>query len=484
MLTSSAGYLPLSLGVVYTDKLFVNNVELLSSASGQIIYNDDGVLGSSVDLTYDSDTGTLQTAYISSAEETLAYTNSTESGNIVVDCAKGSDIQIVGGALAANQGASMSLLPTSSGYGGAVRIMAGPGTDRVFSMTPSDYSTPGGVLLLLPGATASGNAVCHMLGTTAGALTISGGSASGTAAEGGWVFLWSTHGSVSLTAGALAPTNTSQQGSIYIVAPNSGTAIAGSVKIASNGITYIWPSVASAAAANGSIMLVTTSAPPVATLSFVPVSGDATISASGVLAIGSTKVLTQHFATNSVDSTKFASKAVTTVKLATTGVSAGSYTRTSLTVDAQGRMTAISSGVGRGYIQCSTSADANYTVAGTNILAFNSVYMSSSGFSLSSGIVTVPVNKTVLIAVNIRASAPAWAVWYLVDGSTGTAITGNHGIQSHSNNRADLESANTISHTIFTTSSGNITFKMRLHAANGTDTVSVKQGSSICVIEI
>lgn len=485
MPTSTEGYLPLSMGVVYTDKLFVHGEEIVSTASGQILYNNNGVLASGPDLTYDSTTGTLHTYHFHAPQPLVdvVYKNSTLSGGIVIDCAVGSDIQLVGGALAANQGASISLLPTTNGFGGAVRIMAGQGTNKQLSTTPSDYTTLGGVLLMLPGATTTGNAVCHMLGTTGGAVTISGGTASGVASNGGSVSISSTLGSVSLKAGALAPTATSQQGSIRIIARNSGTAIPGSVQIISNSITYVWPSVASTAAANGSVMLVTSSIPPAATLSFVPITGDATISSSGVLTVGSNKILTQHLASNSVGSTKFASKAVTTVKLATTGVSAASYTRSSLTVDAQGRLTAVSS-VSRGYLHVVTSADANYTTSGTSIVAFNTTLLASSGYSLSNGILTAPVGKTVLLNVNIRGSIPANASgFYVIDGTNSNSISRIFGL--YAINASTTESAISSSSTIFTTSSGNNTFRLWLfYTPSGSDIVSVKQGTSFSIIEL
>ena len=66
----------------------------------------------------------------------------------------------------------------------------------------------------------------------------------------------------------------------------------------------------------------------------VDVSGDATIASSGALTI----------ANDAVEQAMIADNAVGPDQLADTSVSAASYTNTSLTVDAQGRMTAASSG--------------------------------------------------------------------------------------------------------------------------------------------
>jgi len=53
-----------------------------------------------------------------------------------------------------------------------------------------------------------------------------------------------------------------------------------------------------------------------------------------------------QIADGSVTTTKIANAAVTAAKLASTAVTAGSYTATNITVDAQGRITAASSGTG------------------------------------------------------------------------------------------------------------------------------------------
>ena len=57
---------------------------------------------------------------------------------------------------------------------------------------------------------------------------------------------------------------------------------------------------------------------------------------------------TEHIADSNVTTVKIADDAVTAAKLANTSVSAGSYTNTNITVDAQGRITAASTGSGGG----------------------------------------------------------------------------------------------------------------------------------------
>ena len=483
-LTSHNGVLPLSLGVVYTDSLFINGSSLPDPAPlGEILYNGNGVIASSPNLTYDSDSGTLHTLYLAAAEplEDVTILNSTEGGNINFICKSGSDIQLFGGAVAIYYGASLALLPTSDGFGGAIRIMAGQFMDVGFDLNPS--STLSGTVELLAGASTPGNAICRMTGVPSGSLTIKGGDASGgSSTNGGSVTITSTAGSISLRAGALADPTESQQGSIYITANSAGLGTAGSLKIISNEITYIWPSTVTAAA-NASLMLVTTSSPPIATLSFVPVTGDATITNAGVLTIGAVKVLTAHFATNSVDATKFGPKSVTASKIVSTAVTAGSYTHTNLTVNAQGQLTAASSGTTLGYIQASISANATYTVGGTDIIQFNTVQYSTTGFSLASGVFTVPINRTIMITVLVRANPPAFGEWEIVNGDSGASIANpGAGIHTEANGRPVYDSANAITNMIFVTSTGNNSFKVKF--TFGPDPVEIVAGSVFSIIEI
>lgn len=80
---------------------------------------------------------------------------------------------------------------------------------------------------------------------------------------------------------------------------------------------------------------------------YVALSGDVTVDNAGVTAVGADKVLTSNILDANVTTAKIADDAVTAAKLANTAVVAGAYTSADITVDAQGRVTAAASTVGK-----------------------------------------------------------------------------------------------------------------------------------------
>jgi hypothetical protein len=129
---------------------------------------------------------------------------------------------------------------------------------------------------------------------------------------------------------------------------------------------------------------------------------------TGSEACGQTPALTGDIATS-------AGSCSTT--LATSGVSAGSYTNTSLTVDAKGRITAASNGGGGGYPSNYLVKTGNYTaVKGDNILADTT----SAGFTI-----TMPLSPTQFDQVCISDAAGTFGTNTLTVAGNSSNIMGS-----------------------------------------------------------
>lgn len=332
-------------GVLTVDELYVGNqsIEVAATSDTQILYTSATGFGASGDsgLTFNDSTGTLHVSNLSpfpgserwylqntdlTGSTTITANNTTSGatgGSVTVTTAYGSTPSGHG------TGGSLTFTGATTTTGGTVTLVSGSNgafTGGSLTLNGGNSSTGGGDATL----TSDGLIVTGTLSTvsaTANDVSVLGGNALGT----------NNGGNVTL----IATTN-------LLVATDATTGTFSKLYISTNGVEYRLPSgadVVVSTPATGSLIGISTGGgTSSATTEAIAISGGATLSSTGVLSLASQYITTAMINSGAVTTVKIADGSVGSAELEDTTVTPASYTRSSMTVTTDGRITAASSG--------------------------------------------------------------------------------------------------------------------------------------------
>lgn len=442
------GFPPIRVGIVYVEKLIVDSKEYVNepvvgeSSDSQILLNIDGRKTGNELLLFDKDTGTLLTPAIAAPDgdtTELSISNSNATGSLVLE-STGVDSYVT---MAAGENMEADYEPQrveiiSSALGSTLNMQSAYNTLFLESDAISYVRMFTGIAGITP-PTFTINTGLNEAGTGMGDVTIASGQVSGTATAAGSVSLVSS-GALTFDVGK---NNAYSQGELNLLVPSSGPGTAGQLRFVTNECTYVWPR-HTTAPANGSVLMVTDYTGSTATLGFVPISGAATVSSTGLFNLADNSVTTAKVVDASISPAAFVTTGtVATAQLSSYGV-AGTYTRPTMTVDGMGRISAISSGaITTCYTQLQRLSSTQSITAGTDVL-LNTVILDSGHltYNQATGILTLLPNKRYMMHFIFKTTLPqpGWAKYRFTD-SSNAYITGEE-TMTQANTNTTLTSHN------------------------------------------